>query len=82
MNANYIYDIFDITKEKGLPDLNVGLATLQVKKSIPDGMTSKEIREFIGANYDALVEAFKTGDRQTFADVVAACAAETEAEHE
>lgn len=74
MNANYIYDIFSVTKEKGLPDLNVGLAVLKLDKPIPEGMSDKSIREFLGKHYTELVEAFKSGDRQVFADAVA-CAA-------
>jgi hypothetical protein len=81
MNANYIYDIFSVTKEKKLPDLNVGLAVLKLDKPIPEGMSDKSIREFLGKHYDALVEAFQSGDRQVFADAVA-CAASDEAEHE
>lgn len=76
MNANYIYDIFEVTEEKNAHDLTVGLAMLEKGKPLPDGTTHKEIREFVGRHYDALVAAYRTRDRAAFADVVAGCVAE------
>lgn len=78
MNANYIYDIFETTKKNDANDLHVGLAMLQEKKPIPEGMTDQGIREFMGRHYKALVKAYNTGDKELFAGIVAKCAAEDE----
>lgn len=76
MNANYLYEIFETTRENHAPDLNVGLAMLRETKPIPEGMTDREIREFLGKHYDKLVQAYQTGDRALFAGVAAKCAVE------
>ena len=76
MNANYIYDIFETTRKNDAPDLTIGLAMLRAEKPIPEGMTDDGIREFLGRHYEALVDAFKAGDREAFAEAVAACEAE------
>ena len=73
MDANYIYDIFETTRENHAPDLNIGLAMLQTEQPLPDGMTEKETREFLGQHYEALVEAYRTRDRETMAAAVAKC---------
>ena len=77
MDANYIYEIFETTRKNDAPDLNVGLAMLKVEQPIPDE-EDKAIREFMGRHYEALVEAYQTGDREAFAAAVAACEAEDE----
>ena len=82
MNANYIYDIFEATERNAAPDLNVGLAMLQQDKPIPEGTTDREIREFMGRHYRALVTAYKAHDREAFAAAVAACEAEDQAREE
>jgi len=76
MNANYIYDIFETTKQNEASDLNIGLAMLQEKKPIPAGMTDRGVREFMGRHYKALVKAYNTGDKALFAGIVAKCEAE------
>ena len=76
MNANYIYDIFETTRENSAPDLNIGLAMLREKKPIPEGMTDQNIREFMGRHYEKLVAAYRAKDRYVFGAVVAACEAE------
>ena len=76
MDANYIYDIFETTRENHAPDLNIGLAMLQTEQPLPDGMTEKETREFLGQHYEALVEAYRTRDRDVMAQAVANCEAE------
>lgn len=78
MNANYIYDIFETTEERQAPDLNIGLAMLQESKPIPEGMTDRDIREFMGRHYEKLVAAYRAKDRYVFGAVVAACEAEDE----
>ena len=78
MNANYIYDIFEATRENNAPDLNVGLAMLRESKPIPSGMADRDIREFMGRHYEKLVAAYRAKDRYVFGAVVAACEAEDE----
>lgn len=73
MDANYIYDIFEETRKNNAPDLYIGLAMLQADKPIPEGQTDREIREFIGAHYNALVEAYKAKDREVMAASVTQC---------
>lgn len=77
MNANYIYDIFETTKKNDAPDLNIGLAMLRVEQPISDE-EDKAIREFMGRHYETLVDAYKSGDREIFADAVAQCVKEDE----
>lgn len=76
MNANYLFDIFEFTNKENLPDLYVGLAMLTHTNPIPEGITDREIREFIGGHYNALVDAFKGRNREDFAAVVEKCVAE------
>lgn len=76
MNAEYIYEIFETTRENDAPDLNVGLAMLQETKPIPEGMADRDIREFMGRHYEKLVAAYRAKDRYVFGAVVAACEAE------
>ena len=82
MNANYIYDIFETCEKKDLPDLTIALAQLKAVKPIPDGLTEKQINEFIGDHYKDLVNAYKAHDRAVFADAVAAAVLEDEEEAE
>ena len=76
MNTNYIYDIFEATRENNAPDLNIGLAMLQETKPIPEGMADRDIWEFMGRHYEKLVAAYRAKDRYVFGAVVAACEAE------
>ena len=83
MNAEYIYDIFETTEKNGDPDLFIGLAKLQTEQPIPEGTTEKELCQFIGRHYQALVDAYKGHDRGAFEEAVLACEtadAEKEAE--
>jgi hypothetical protein len=82
MDASYIYEIFKTTQMENAPDLNVGYAMLSKVKPTPDDTTSKEIREFIGKHYDTLVAAYKANSLIAFADAVAACVADDEANAE
>ena len=82
MNANYLYDIFETTRKCGAPDLTIGLAMLKTGQPIPDGMTDEGIRQFLGRHYETLSKAYRTGDRQFFADTVAAILAQAEANGE
>lgn len=76
MNANYIYDIFETTRQRSAPDLYIGLAMLQKHQPVPEDCTDRDIREFIGRHYDRLVEAYKAKDREVMAAAVARCEAE------
>lgn len=80
MNANYIYDIFETCETKDLPDLTIALAHLKTTQPIPDGLTEKQINEFVGDHYEDLVKAYKAHDRAVFADAVAAAVLEDEEE--
>lgn len=78
MKANYIYRIFEVTKEKNFSDMTLGLAYLQFEcnEPIPEGMEDCEIREFIGRHNEKLVDAFRNGDREAFLAAVEMCEAE------
>ena len=72
MNANYIYEIFN-TAAKHSTDLTIGLELLLNEKPLPEGMTKREINDFIGLHENLLSRAFQTGHRKLFTDIVAAC---------
>lgn len=72
MNSNIIYDIFKITEEEELSDLNVGVAMLKVKELISDN-EDKEIREFIGKHYMELVDSYKYHNRDIFSITFEQC---------
>lgn len=76
MDANYIYDVFETTRKRRAPDLNIGLAMLQETQPLPEDATEKDVREFLGRHYESLVEAYRLRDRAAFAQVVANCQAE------
>lgn len=65
--AEYIYEVFNYSREHDCNDLVVqALPMLKVEMPIPDGMTDKDIRECIGANYDEFVRSFNTAvDKET-----------------
>ena len=73
MNAEYIYNIFEVTERNHDHDLFIGFAKLKVDKPIPDGTTEKELCTFIGRHYQALVDAYKGHDRAAFEEAVLAC---------
>ena len=73
MNADYIYAIFYTCEQEDLPDLTIALAHLQASCPIPDGMTEQQINQFLGRHYDALAEAYRTGDTDSFRAAVSAC---------
>lgn len=84
MDGNYLYRIFEVTKEMGLPDMTLGLARLRFEynEPIPEGVEDREIREFIGRHNEKLVEAFRNGDREAFVAAVEMCKAEDCAKEE
>ena len=72
MNASYIYDIFETATSRGV-DRTIGLEILLNEKPLPNGVTKKELNEFIGLHENLLSRAFQTGHRKLFADIVEAC---------
>lgn len=70
MDANYIYDIFEITRERETGDLGIGLAMLQEHHPIPEGMTERKTMMFVGQHYKELVAAYKKRDRDVFTAAV------------
>lgn len=83
MNAEYIYNIFEVTERNHDHDLLIGMAKLMAAKPLPEGTTEGEICKFIGRNYQALVDAYKAHDLAAFEEAVLACEtadAEKEAE--
>lgn len=68
--ANYIYDIFETTHAKDLPDVTLGLAHLRVEKEIPEGITDKQLRMFMGRKIRILGRLYGRKDREFFVDVV------------
>lgn len=72
MNANYIYEIFETAAKHGT-DLTIGLELLLSVKPLPEGVTKKELNEFIGLHENTLSRAFQTNHRKLFVDIVAAC---------
>lgn len=73
MNAEYIYNIFEVTERNHDHDLLIGMAKLKVAKPIPEDTTEGELCEFIGCHYQALVDAYKAHDRAAFEEAVLAC---------
>lgn len=72
MNANYIYEVFETAAKHGT-DLTIGLELLLNEKPLPEGVTKRELNEFIGLHENLLSRAYQTGHRKLFADIVAAC---------
>ena len=68
--ANYIYEAFETTRDLKLPDVTLGMAHLMSEKAIPEGVESKQLREFISRNYRAIVLLFNRDDKAEFVDIV------------
>lgn len=73
MNAEYIYNIFEVTERNHDHDLLIGMAKLMAAKPLPEGTTEKELCTFIGRHYQALVDAYKSHDLAAFEEAVLAC---------
>lgn len=73
MNAEYIYNIFEVTERNHDHDLLIGMAKLKAAKPLPEGTTEGEICKFIGRHYQALVDAYKGHDLAAFEEAVLAC---------
>ena len=76
MNAEYIYNIFEVTERNHDHDLLIGMAKLKAAKPLPEGTTEGEICKFIGRHYQALVDAYKAHDLAAFEEAVLACETE------
>lgn len=74
MDAKFLYCVFEEAEKNNFPDLYLGLAAAQVNHPISHE-EDKEIREFIGRHYDALVNAYATHHLDEFEDTVAKCVA-------
>lgn len=77
MNGKYLYEVFDYCEEHKLPDLTIALAQMSHEIPIPDGTTFGEVCQFIGKNYNALVDAYAKKDVEYFASVVNSLTKET-----
>lgn len=73
MNAEYIYNIFEVTERNHDHDLLIGMAKLKAAKPLPEGMDERTLCLFIGKHYHALVEAYKGHDLAAFEEAVLAC---------
>lgn len=79
MNANYIYEVFETATSRGV-DLTIGLEIHSGEKPLPDGVTKRELHEFIGLHENLLSRAYQTGHRKLFADIVRVCVESNEDE--
>lgn len=73
MNAEYIYNIFEVTERNHDHDLLIGMAKLKAAKPLPEGMDERELCRFIGKHYHELVEAYAAGDLAVMEEVVLVC---------
>lgn len=73
MNAEYIYNIFEVTERNHDHDLLIGMAKLKAAKPIPEGMDERELCRFIGKHYHELVDAYAARDLAVMEEVVLAC---------
>ena len=73
MNAEYIYNIFEVTERNHDHDLLIGMAKLKAVKPLPEGMDERELCLFIGKHYHELVEAYASRDLAVMEEVVLAC---------
>lgn len=79
MNANYIYDIFEVATVRDV-SLDIALEIIKGEKPLPDGMTTRHTNAFIGLHYDLLRRAYQTGNRKLFADILRVCEESNEEE--
>lgn len=76
MNAEYIYNIFEVTERNHDHDLLIGMAKLMAAKPLPEGMDEQALGKFLGKHYHELVEAYATRDLAVMEEVVLACEAQ------
>ena len=83
MNAEYIYNIFEVTERSHDHNLLIGMAKLMAAKPLPEGMDERTLVKFLGKHYHDLVEAYAARDLAVMEEAVLACEtadAEKEAE--
>ena len=83
MNAEYIYNIFEVTERNHDHDLLIGMAKLMAAKPLPEGMDERALGKFLAKHYHELVEAYAARDLAVMEEAVMACEtadAEKEAE--
>ena len=76
MNAEYIYNIFEVTERNHEHDLLIGMAKLKAAKPLPEGMDERTLGKFLGKHYHELVEAYAARDLAVMEEVVLACEAQ------
>ena len=76
MNAEYIYNIFEVTERNHDHDLLIGMAKLMAAKPIPEGMDEQALGKFLGKHYHELVEAYAARDLAVMEEAVLACEAQ------
>lgn len=76
MNAEYIYNIFEVTERNHDHDLLIGMAKLKADKPLPEGMDERALGKFLGKHYHELVEAYATRDLAVMEEVVLVCEAQ------
>ena len=73
MNAEYIYNIFEVTERSHDHDLLIGMAKLKAAKPLPEGMDEQALGKFLGKHYHELVNAYAVRDLAVMEEVVLAC---------
>lgn len=73
MNAEYIYNIFEVTERSNDHDLLIGMAKLMAAKPLPEGMDERALGKFLAKHYHDLVEAYAARDLAVMEEVVLAC---------
>lgn len=76
MNAEYIYNIFEVTERNHDHDLLIGMAKLKEAKPLPEGMDERALGKFLGKHYHELVKAYAARDLAVMEEVVLACEAQ------
>lgn len=73
MNAEYIYNIFEVTERNHDHDLLIGMAKLREVKPLPEGMDERALGKFLAKHYHELVEAYAARDLAVMEETVLAC---------
>lgn len=79
MNSSYLYGVFKCCEINGLPDIYLALAYYEADNDLPDGLTNKQVTQFIGNHYEELVAAYAYKDPIIFEETVKKCIKDDEA---
>lgn len=79
MNSSYLYGVFKCCEINGLPDIYLALAYYKADHDLPNGLTEKQVCEFIGNHYEELVAAYAYKDPIIFEETVKKCIKDDEA---